>query len=206
MIKFKVWDTRDEVMYQPNEAEKENMALGSNGQVVVLDPEMAAQGHLCLTDWRIPIFSAGKMDINEQEMFQGDIVKFTLDPVLADTVSGGSETMCFFISNVGLDLKFENAQFTYEMDILDSPAVLSVEVIGNVWEYPTLADDFEELADMFDAEDEAENWLAGRVRCDLCSHEWVATYHIDSEKLECPNCSNMAHFEDLTNSQTEEDL
>ena len=43
--------------------------------------------------------------------------------------------------------------------------------------------------------EEVKGWLSSKVKCDLCSKEWRAVYHQDSEKLECPNCENMAHFE-----------
>lgn len=37
----------------------------------------------------------------------------------------------------------------------------------------------------------AKEWCADKVKCDLCSHEWVAVYHVDSDHIECPNCHNM---------------
>lgn len=37
------------------------------------------------------------------------------------------------------------------------------------------------------------------VKCDLCSHKWVAVRPaIGLVKLECPNCSNMVHFENIS--------
>lgn len=39
-------------------------------------------------------------------------------------------------------------------------------------------------------------WLSAKVTCDLCSYSWVAVYHEDSDRLECANCENMAHFEE----------
>lgn len=35
------------------------------------------------------------------------------------------------------------------------------------------------------------------VKCDLCAKEWVAVRPEDVEKLECPNCGNMVHFENI---------
>ncbi len=40
-----------------------------------------------------------------------------------------------------------------------------------------------------------KGWIAESVKCDLCSHEWVAVRHDNSERLECPNCKNMVYFE-----------
>jgi len=33
------------------------------------------------------------------------------------------------------------------------------------------------------------------VKCDLCSYEWIAVRPAGVEKLECPNCGNITHFE-----------
>lgn len=42
-----------------------------------------------------------------------------------------------------------------------------------------------------------KGWLGSLVKCDLCTHMWVAVYRVelDDKKLECPNCENMVHFE-----------
>lgn len=40
-----------------------------------------------------------------------------------------------------------------------------------------------------------KEWCSDLVECDLCTKQWRAVYHIDSDKLECPNCGNMVHFE-----------
>lgn len=40
-----------------------------------------------------------------------------------------------------------------------------------------------------------ENWINEIVKCDLCSYEWNALYETSCDRLECPNCQNMAHFE-----------
>jgi DNA-directed RNA polymerase subunit RPC12/RpoP len=37
------------------------------------------------------------------------------------------------------------------------------------------------------------------VECDLCSYKWVAVRPKDTEKLECPNCSNIVHYENINN-------
>ena len=46
-------------------------------------------------------------------------------------------------------------------------------------------------------EEEEESWLTEEVRCDLCSYEWWAVYHIDCDRLECNRCGNMSHFETI---------
>ena len=46
-------------------------------------------------------------------------------------------------------------------------------------------------------EEEKQVWIAAKVKCDLCNYEWIAVYHKDSEKLECKNCGNMPHFEEV---------
>ena len=33
------------------------------------------------------------------------------------------------------------------------------------------------------------------VECDICMHKWIAVFHSSCERLECPNCGNMAHYE-----------
>lgn len=38
-------------------------------------------------------------------------------------------------------------------------------------------------------------WLGGRVKCDICSHNWHAVFHESTDKLECPNCEQMVNFE-----------
>ena len=38
-------------------------------------------------------------------------------------------------------------------------------------------------------------WAGSKVKCDLCGREWIAVFHIDCKKLECPNCGNMAHYD-----------
>jgi len=43
--------------------------------------------------------------------------------------------------------------------------------------------------------EEETGWLGESVVCDLCGHEWVAVYHEDCDKLECPNCENMVYFD-----------
>lgn len=35
------------------------------------------------------------------------------------------------------------------------------------------------------------------VQCDLCNHKWVAVRPIGLTKLECPNCNNLTHFENI---------
>jgi len=33
------------------------------------------------------------------------------------------------------------------------------------------------------------------VQCDLCNYRWVAVRNFGLDKLECPNCRNIANFE-----------
>jgi hypothetical protein len=46
-------------------------------------------------------------------------------------------------------------------------------------------------------EEDKKVWIGAKVKCDLCNFEWAAVYHKDSEKLECANCTNMSHFEEV---------
>ena len=46
-------------------------------------------------------------------------------------------------------------------------------------------------------EEDKKVWIGAKVKCDLCNFEWVAVYDKDSEKLECANCTNMSHFEEV---------
>lgn len=38
-------------------------------------------------------------------------------------------------------------------------------------------------------------WCAGFVKCDLCGFIFLVVYHYNSERIECINCNNMAHYE-----------
>ena len=49
--------------------------------------------------------------------------------------------------------------------------------------------------------EEEKGWIGSIVQCDLCIHKWVAVYHIDIDKIECPNCGNMVNFENVNASQ-----
>jgi len=35
------------------------------------------------------------------------------------------------------------------------------------------------------------------VKCDICSHTWVAVRPLDTPKLECPNCHNICNFSNI---------
>ena len=38
-------------------------------------------------------------------------------------------------------------------------------------------------------------WMGEKVRCDICNYTWVGVFPAECERLECPNCHNMATFE-----------
>jgi hypothetical protein len=38
-------------------------------------------------------------------------------------------------------------------------------------------------------------WISSKVKCDLCTHNWIAVFPYNCEKLECPNCRNMVNYE-----------
>lgn len=61
----------------------------------------------------------------------------------------------------------------------------------------TLADLIKEL--QYQLEEEVNSlkmgWKSGKVTCDLCNHTWIAVFNMLSERLECPNCGNMAMYE-----------
>ena len=40
-------------------------------------------------------------------------------------------------------------------------------------------------------DDYRKGWANDYVKCEFCNKEWVAVYHVESEKLECPNCHKM---------------
>ncbi len=209
-MKFRVYNKRERKMYSPEEVENNNWALGSNGIVVTADKESFKEDGITLwmLDWIEPLFSLEKQDTLENEIFQGDILKFTLDPVLADTISGGGEVEHFIVSNVGLKMDIANYNFVYDKDILNSPAVLTVEIIGNIYESPEKLFEFPELIKMIEFTDqealmENDEMTTEEVSCDLCSHTWTATFDVEEEKLKCPNCNNDAHFEP-TNSKDDD--
>lgn len=52
-------------------------------------------------------------------------------------------------------------------------------------------DNFEE------EESKDEPHEVSKVKCDLCNYSWVAVRPEGLTKLECPNCGNMVHFENV---------
>jgi DNA-directed RNA polymerase subunit M/transcription elongation factor TFIIS len=46
-------------------------------------------------------------------------------------------------------------------------------------------------------EEKQDQHEASMVKCDLCSYKWVAVRPKGLIKLECPNCGNMVHFENI---------
>lgn len=40
-----------------------------------------------------------------------------------------------------------------------------------------------------------EGFCACKVKCNICTHVWIATYHNTVDKLQCPHCDNMTEFE-----------
>lgn len=42
-----------------------------------------------------------------------------------------------------------------------------------------------------------KGWIGGKVICDICDYVWIAVYHIDCDRLECPNCRNMTNYTEL---------
>jgi|1_EtaG_2_1085319.scaffolds.fasta_scaffold02078_3 hypothetical protein len=46
-----------------------------------------------------------------------------------------------------------------------------------------------------DKEPKKEGWYGGKIKCDLCGHEYIDVHHTSCDKLECPNCLNRASFE-----------
>ena len=47
------------------------------------------------------------------------------------------------------------------------------------------------------------NWSVALVKCDLCTHKWVACKegNFDNYKLQCPNCNNLTTYEILNWSE-----
>lgn len=39
-------------------------------------------------------------------------------------------------------------------------------------------------------------WKGGRVECDICTNKWIAIRPANLTRLECPNCRQMAQFEE----------
>jgi len=38
-------------------------------------------------------------------------------------------------------------------------------------------------------------WIGSKVICGTCNNEWIAVFHSTTDKLECPNCTNLSSFE-----------
>jgi hypothetical protein len=43
-------------------------------------------------------------------------------------------------------------------------------------------------------EDNNGKWAVTHVKCDLCSHKWVAVHPVECERLECSGCGNMTIY------------
>jgi hypothetical protein len=41
-------------------------------------------------------------------------------------------------------------------------------------------------------------WCGELVKCDICGYKWAAVFPDDLDRLECPNCKQMATIERLT--------
>ena len=48
-----------------------------------------------------------------------------------------------------------------------------------------------------------EKYEVSKVKCDLCSYEWVAVRPLGLTKLECSNCKNMVYFENIKKEEDE---
>jgi formate dehydrogenase maturation protein FdhE len=53
-----------------------------------------------------------------------------------------------------------------------------------------------------DTQLENEPHEASRVKCNLCTYEWIAVRPLGLTELECPNCENITGFENVTNELT----
>jgi len=43
-------------------------------------------------------------------------------------------------------------------------------------------------------EEEKEGWAGCKIECLICTHWWIAVFHVECEKLECPNCHHMVNY------------
>lgn len=48
-----------------------------------------------------------------------------------------------------------------------------------------------------DVNEDGGPWEVSQVKCDLCSYEWTEVRPEGTEKLDCPNCGNIGHFENI---------
>lgn len=56
--------------------------------------------------------------------------------------------------------------------------------------YLALADEFPEDFRTF----EGKEWVKNSLQCDICNHVWWGLYLRGTERLECPNCRQMADY------------
>ena len=54
-----------------------------------------------------------------------------------------------------------------------------------------------EIFDIFIKEIDYDPHESSFVKCDLCNHKWVAVRPEGLTELECPNCRNIASFENI---------
>jgi hypothetical protein len=43
-------------------------------------------------------------------------------------------------------------------------------------------------------EDDNLDWAAKKLKCDLCSHEYISVHVNHTPKLECSNCGNISYY------------
>jgi len=70
--------------------------------------------------------------------------------------------------------------------VRDTKGITKIDIIELVEFLP----EYEEYS-----EEQKKVWLNTEAKCDLCGHKWIAVYHIESERLECPRCHNMVIFD-----------
>jgi len=78
---------------------------------------------------------------------------------------------------------------------------------NNVYKGLTVEELEKILVDLFYGKhkDKQLMYEASLVKCDLCTHQWVAVRPAGLTILECPNCDNMVTFENINTDDRERD-
>ena len=125
----------------------------------------------------------GIRDWKQQDINEGAIVKTQQGTIFVVSWNEKQNQWCIIQSNKGGLPDLQGDWF-----VLEKYMQPNLELIGSVYGTPELMNDEE-------AKDPHE---VSTVKCDLCNKEWVSVRPEGLSQLECHNCRNMVHFENIT--------
>ena len=72
-----------------------------------------------------------------------------------------------------------------------------IETVVNEAYLPLIAESPQDFRHLNGDEINVHGWKGGMVECDICTNQWLAVRPANLTRLECPNCRQMAQFEEL---------